>query len=172
VVALALTVVTTATLGWLSPAADARGGAPLAPLDTMAVPTPTNIANFVQNNAAAVKLGKAFFWDMQAGSDGHQACASCHFNAGADNRSRNQINPRGGSFTFKGATVTLTATADLHKGTSVPTGAAPSNADLFYTDLGAAACTKTPIFGGVPCVAATVARATPKASVRIVGFTK
>ena len=77
-----------------------------------------------------------------------------------------------GSFTFKGASVTLTATADLHKGASVPTGAAPSNADLFFTDLGAGACTKTPIFGGVPCVAATVARATPKASVRIAGFTK
>jgi hypothetical protein len=75
-----------------------------------------------------------------------------------------------GSFTFKGAAVTLTATADLHRGASVPTGAAPSNADLFYTDLGASACTKTPIFGGVPCVAATVARATPKASVRITGF--
>jgi cytochrome c peroxidase len=112
VVALALTVVTTATLGWLSPAADARGGAPLAPLDTMPVPTPTNIANFVQNNAAAVKLGKAFFWDMQAGSDGHQACASCHFNAGADNRSRNQLNPRqptGAGFDFKGANAQLTA---------------------------------------------------------------
>lgn len=77
-----------------------------------------------------------------------------------------------GSFTFKGAAVTLTATADLHKGTAVPTGAAPSNADLFYTDLGAGSCTKTPIFGGVPCVAATVARATPKASVRITGYRK
>ena len=77
-----------------------------------------------------------------------------------------------GSFTFKGAAVTLTATADLHKGTAVPTGAVPSNADLFYTDLGASSCSKTPIFGGVPCVAATVARATPKASVRVTGFRK
>jgi cytochrome c peroxidase len=41
-----------------------------------------------------VKLGKALFWDMQTGSDGRTACASCHYNAGADNRSRNQINPR------------------------------------------------------------------------------
>jgi hypothetical protein len=77
-----------------------------------------------------------------------------------------------GAFTFKGASVTLTATADLHKGTAVPTGAAQSNADLFYTDLGASSCTKTPIFSGVPCLAATVARATPKASVRITGFRK
>jgi cytochrome c peroxidase len=37
-------------------------------------------------------LGKALFWDQQVGSDG-QACASCHFNAGADNRTKNQIDP-------------------------------------------------------------------------------
>ncbi len=64
----------------------------------------------------------------------------------------------------------LVARADLHKGASVPTGAARSNADLYYANLAAAACTKTPIFGGVPCVAATVGRATPRASVRVVGF--
>ena len=40
-----------------------------------------------------VALGKAFFWDMQVGSDGVQACASCHFHAGADNRIVNQKNP-------------------------------------------------------------------------------
>ena len=77
-----------------------------------------------------------------------------------------------GSFTFKGKSVTLTATADLHKGAAVPTGAAPTNTDLFYADLGAAACTKSPIFGGLPCVAATVARSSPHASVRIAGYTK
>ncbi len=37
-------------------------------------------------------LGKAFFWDQQSGSDGN-ACASCHFHAGADARLTNQINP-------------------------------------------------------------------------------
>ena len=42
---------------------------------------------------AAAALGKALFWDMQAGSDGVQACASCHFTAGADDRTRNQVNP-------------------------------------------------------------------------------
>jgi len=40
----------------------------------------------------AIALGKAFFWDQQAGSD-NQACASCHFHAGADTRLRNQLNP-------------------------------------------------------------------------------
>jgi hypothetical protein len=38
-------------------------------------------------------LGKALFWDMQIGSDGVQACGSCHFHAGVDNRSKNQLNP-------------------------------------------------------------------------------
>jgi hypothetical protein len=75
-----------------------------------------------------------------------------------------------GSFTFTGASVALVARAELHKGASVPTGAARSNADLYYANLAAAACTKTPVFGGVPCVAATVGRATPRASVRVVGF--
>ena len=42
---------------------------------------------------AAEVLGKALFWDMQVGSDGVQACGSCHFNAGVDNRTKNQRNP-------------------------------------------------------------------------------
>ena len=40
-----------------------------------------------------IVLGKALFWEMQIGSDGVQACASCHFHAGADNRIVNQKNP-------------------------------------------------------------------------------
>jgi len=43
--------------------------------------------------AAAAALGKALFWEMQVGSDTVQACASCHFTAGADNRTKNQTNP-------------------------------------------------------------------------------
>ena len=35
-------------------------------------------------------LGKALFWDQQAGSDGN-ACASCHYSAGADARIKNQL---------------------------------------------------------------------------------
>ena len=50
-------------------------------------------AGIVRDPAALVRLGKALFWDMQAGSDGVQACATCHFNAGADSRSKNQISP-------------------------------------------------------------------------------
>jgi cytochrome c peroxidase len=73
----------------------AAGGNPPA-LSTVAVPEPPNLADFVKNKDAAIKLGKALFWDMQAGSDGVTACATCHYGAGADPltvRAQNQINP-------------------------------------------------------------------------------
>lgn len=56
------------------------------------VPGPANLGDYVRDRAAAIVLGKALFWDTQVGSDG-QACASCHFHAGADNRIKNQLNP-------------------------------------------------------------------------------
>ena len=56
-------------------------------------PLPSELANFIADRNAAIALGKALFWDMQVGSDGVQACASCHFHAGADDRSVNSINP-------------------------------------------------------------------------------
>jgi cytochrome c peroxidase len=62
-------------------------------LRAVAVPGPSNLGDFVKDPEMARALGKAFFWDMQVGSDGVQACATCHFRAGADPRSRNQINP-------------------------------------------------------------------------------
>ncbi|RQW77496.1 MAG: cytochrome-c peroxidase, partial [Methylococcus sp.] len=46
----------------------------------------------VIDRAAATQLGKALFWDMNVGSDG-MACATCHFHAGADRRTRNQLDP-------------------------------------------------------------------------------
>ena len=46
----------------------------------------------IKNKDAAIALGKMLFWDSQVGSDG-MACASCHFQAGADNRIKNQVNP-------------------------------------------------------------------------------
>ena len=64
-----------------------------ASLKTVAVPEPGNLADFVNDREAAIRLGKALFWDMQVGSDGLQACGSCHFNAGADSRSKNQLSP-------------------------------------------------------------------------------
>ena len=62
-------------------------------LRAVAVPAPTNLNDFVRDPAMARALGKALFWDMQVGSDGVQACASCHFRAGADPRSKNQLSP-------------------------------------------------------------------------------
>lgn len=62
-------------------------------LRTIEAPMPPNLADFVKDPAMARALGKALFWDMQVGSDGVQACASCHFRAGADPRSKNQVSP-------------------------------------------------------------------------------
>ncbi len=63
-------------------------------LKTVAVPEPTNLSDFVSDCQAAIRLGKALFWEMQVGSDGGTACASCHFSSGmADTRSKNQLSP-------------------------------------------------------------------------------
>src|SRR5688500_11094792 len=62
-------------------------------LAAIAVATPPNLSEFIRDEEAALVLGKALFWDMQVGSDGVQACATCHFRAGADPRSRNQVSP-------------------------------------------------------------------------------
>ncbi len=56
-------------------------------------PEPSNLRDFVADRTLATALGKALFWDMQMGSDGATACASCHFHAGADSRSKNQLSP-------------------------------------------------------------------------------
>lgn len=64
---------------------------PLAPLKSVKVPLPSNLNDFIQDREAAIALGKAFFWDMQAGSDGMTACATCHWNAGADGRVHNTL---------------------------------------------------------------------------------
>jgi cytochrome c peroxidase len=77
----------------------AWGGTQL-PLSRVQVPEPPNLNQFVADRNAAIRLGKALFWDMQAGSDGIQACASCHYRAGADPidiRSTNQLNPGPGA---------------------------------------------------------------------------
>ena len=52
-----------------------------------------DLADYVANLGAAIRLGKAIFWDMQAGSDRQTACATCHFQAGQDGRTRNQLHP-------------------------------------------------------------------------------
>ncbi len=101
----------------ISYAIPASGVSPfIAGAPNRALEVPLNETDFIVDPVAAVRLGKALFWDMQLGSDGIQACASCHFHAGTDNRVRNQLNPgtNAGDSTLqvKGKNQTLT-TADF-----------------------------------------------------------
>ncbi len=86
-----------ATLSFDQRAFAQRGGGgggqnpPLASLKTVAPPLPAGQDRYVLNQTALVVLGKALFWDMQAGSDGKTACATCHFHAGADHRIQHQL---------------------------------------------------------------------------------
>ena len=75
-------------LDFLRPATDTGAGV----LNAFGAATPAAVRRFI-GRPAAIALGKALFWDMQVGSDGVQACASCHFHAGVDNRTKNQLNP-------------------------------------------------------------------------------
>jgi cytochrome c peroxidase len=68
-------------------------------LKSVAIPAPPDAASYVKDQVALVALGKALFWDMQVGNDGKQACATCHFHAGADHRRTNQLHGNGSPFT-------------------------------------------------------------------------
>ena len=69
------------------------------------------LVDYIQNQTAAIRLGKALFWDVQASSDNKVACASCHFHAGADRRHRNQLHP-GSNGSFDGGTPNLALAAE------------------------------------------------------------
>src|SRR5437667_10265338 len=99
VIAVAATARTQATGTPAPDPAAVRQAAFDAGLDSLAHVAPPDVPNLNQflnpgpaAMQAALVLGKAFFWDMQVGSDG-QACGSCHFHAGADSRAKNQLNP-------------------------------------------------------------------------------
>jgi cytochrome c peroxidase len=66
---------------------------PLLSAVERSVPDPVELSKYIRDRTAALRLGKALFWDMQVGSDGFTACATCHFHAGADSRSKNQVSP-------------------------------------------------------------------------------
>jgi len=72
-------------------------------------------------NFAAI-LGKAFFWDMQVGSDSVQACASCHFHAGVDNRIQGQVNSN-----TAGGDIDSFEMVDENGATMVPNGRVGTN---------------------------------------------
>lgn len=107
------------TRGFIAPRTGAIGGLNkpslrIAPFSGTGVPNylvnvnpddvaPSNENDYVRDRVVATALGKALFWDMQVGSDGVQACGSCHAHAGADNRTKNQLNPNhiGGDLRFE-----------------------------------------------------------------------
>jgi Di-haem cytochrome c peroxidase len=66
---------------------------PIGSLKKVEIPKPENLKDFVKDEKKAIKLGKALFWDMQVGSDGVMSCATCHFRAGIDTRSKNSLHP-------------------------------------------------------------------------------
>ncbi|NOU14964.1 MAG: conjugal transfer protein [Methylococcaceae bacterium] len=80
----------------LIPTAALAFGTPPDSLKGVKVPATPGLLDgkppIVVNKLAATQLGKALFWDVNVGSDG-VACASCHFHAGIDRRTRNQLNP-------------------------------------------------------------------------------
>ena len=62
-------------------------------LKTIQVPEPSTLNEYVADRAAAIRLGKALYWDVRVGSDGQTACATCHHQAGADSRTTSIFHP-------------------------------------------------------------------------------
>ena len=77
------------------PDPDDEEPAPIDSLKKIPVPGPNaaELEPYIADRAAALRLGKALFWDVRVGSHNHTACASCHFSAGADPRVKNQLSP-------------------------------------------------------------------------------
>src|SRR5207253_7746879 len=95
-----------------------RGGGgnnPIASLKGVAIPQRPDLARYVADPQTLVVLGKALFWDVQVGSDGRTACATCHFHAGADHRTTNQIaGPAASSAPVRPNTTLTTADFPFH----------------------------------------------------------
>ena len=91
---------------------------------------PSNPDDYISDRQMAAVLGKALFWDMQLGSDGVQACASCHFSAGADTRTRDQLNPD-----HLGGDTALEVFRNRHLGTPPTAADQNANRDLVRTDF-------------------------------------
>ena len=51
-------------------------------LGAIPIPEPANLNDFVKDRAAAIRLGKALFWDMQVGSDGDPSLCELPFQSG------------------------------------------------------------------------------------------
>jgi hypothetical protein len=106
---------------------------------------PSNENDYIRNREAATVLGKTIFWDQQMGSDSVQSCGSCHFHAGVDNRTKNQLNPNhlSGDFTFqiKGPNQEVTpADFPFHKLASVDIAGDPACVLPVVTPFGQVVC--------------------------------
>jgi cytochrome c peroxidase len=109
------------------PANPTEAPPPLASLKTVPVPSLSGaeLNDLVADKKAAIQLGKALFWDTRVGSDNRTACATCHSHAGADNRTKNQLNPGllagdktfqlgGPNYTLKASDFPFTRHADVN----------------------------------------------------------
>ena len=79
-----------------------------------------------------------------------------------------------GAFTMRGlksVKLNVTAVVESDSG-SVPTGQPPAPNDLFFHDLGAAGCTPTAIFQGLPCLDATVGGSRVAKTVVVKAYTR
>jgi cytochrome c peroxidase len=121
----ALLTVWPAGAGAAPPVFPADKPGPPGSLSTLAPPLPPNLSDFVSDKQVAIVLGKALFWDEQAGSDG-LACASCHFHAGADNRVKGELSP--GLNNQQGAPIarTFNVTASNRAMAGAPPGGGPN----------------------------------------------
>jgi len=63
------------------------------PLDAEPIPLPTDPDDYVMDRRKEILLGKALFWDMQVGSDGCTARATCHGHTCADIHTKHTLNP-------------------------------------------------------------------------------
>jgi cytochrome c peroxidase len=91
---IAAAIVATAGATIIADHSSAQVADPLADISPLSGVKPIlpDVSTYIRDPIATEQLGKALFWDTQVGSDG-QACATCHFHAGADVRLRNQTDP-------------------------------------------------------------------------------
>jgi cytochrome c peroxidase len=127
---------------------------PILPKDTTGTPRlRADLGAYIANTQAAIQLGKALFWEIQAGSDNKTACATCHFEAGADLRAKNQLNP-GANGVFDGYSVNYSITAaDFPFVNGLP-GSLLKNIDNVMGSSGVRASTFKSLTGGVESVTA------------------
>jgi cytochrome c peroxidase len=95
---------------------------------------PKNYSKFVSSFEAAEVLGKAMFWDVQVGSDGVTACATCHHASGVDQRTTNTMHPGpNGIFEIIGAGGVLAASDFPFHGTDDISGSQGVDMQMFMS---------------------------------------